>query len=100
MMLGHRIVNHVWVRQSGYTLIGFMTRPTTATQTEFAAKEFETSVAKETTTQLAHEIEEIVRSLRTTIDDDDLIETLLRNRSRVLREADSVQRSEPEPLTQ
>ncbi|KYH24015.1 N-6 DNA methylase [Halalkalicoccus paucihalophilus] len=77
-----------------------MSQSATPTQREFVAEEFETSVTEETTTQLAREIEEIVRSLRRAIGDDDLIEELLRNRSRVLREADSVERSDPEPLTQ
>jgi hypothetical protein len=77
-----------------------MSQSTTPTQREFVAEEFETSVTEETTTQLAREIEEIVRSLRRAIGDDDLIEELLRNPSRILREADSVGRSDPEPLTQ
>lgn len=47
-----------------------MSQSTTAAQTGFVAEEFETSVAEETTTQLAHEIEEIVRSLRTAMTDD------------------------------
>lgn len=77
-----------------------MSQSATPTQSEFVAEEFDTSVTEETTTQLAQEIEAIVRSLRRAIDDDDLIEDLLRNPSRVLREADSVERSDPEPLTQ
>ena len=76
-----------------------MSQFATPTQREFVAEEFETSVTEETTTQLAQEIEEIVRSLRRAIDDDDVIEDLLCNSSRVL-EADSVERSNPEPLTQ
>ena len=77
-----------------------MSQSATPTQSEFVAEEFETSVTEETTTQLAQEIEEIVRSLRRAIDNDDLIEDLLRNPSRVLREDDSVERSDPEPLIQ
>lgn len=77
-----------------------MSQSATPTQSEFAAEEFDTSATEETTTQLAQEIEAIVRSLRRAMDDDDLIEELLRNPSRILREADSVERSDPEPLTQ
>jgi hypothetical protein len=97
----HRIVNTGCVRQAEHNgLTGLMSQSATPTQSEFVAEEFETSVTEETTTQLAQKIEEIVRSLRRAIDDDDVIEELLRNSSRVLREADSVERSDPEPLTQ
>ena len=77
-----------------------MSQSTTPTQSEFVAEEFDTSVTEKTITELAQEIEDSVRSLWRAIDDDDLIEELLRNPSRVLREADSVERSDPEPLTQ
>ncbi len=50
-----------------------MSQSATPTQSEFVAEEFDTSVTEETTTQLAQEIEAIVRSLRRAIDDDDLI---------------------------
>ena len=76
-----------------------MSQSTTPTQSEFVAEEFDTSVTEETTTQLAQEIEAIVCSLRRAIDGDDVIEDPLRNPSHVLREADSVKRSDPEPLT-
>lgn len=49
--------------------------------------------------QLTQEIKEIVRSLRRAIDND-LIKELQRNPFRVLREANSVKCSDPEPLTQ
>ena len=77
-----------------------MSQSTTTTQAEFVSEGFETTVTDETTEQLATTIEDAVRSLRTALESDDLIEELLRNRSRVLREADSVQRGDPEPLTQ
>ena len=59
----------------------------------------ETNVTEETTTQFAQEIEGIIHSLRHAIDDD-LIEELLHNLSQVLSEADSVEQSDPKPLTQ
>lgn len=62
-----------------------MSQSTTATQAEFVAEEFETSITTETTEQLAREIEEIVRSLRRAINDDDLIEELLRAGVREVR---------------
>lgn len=83
-----------------HTLSGFHAHWATPTQREFVTEEFKTSITKETTTQLASEIEEIVRSLRRVIDDDDLTEELLRNPSHVRREADSVERSDPELLIQ
>ena len=87
------------MRQTVHTPFGYLSQSATPTQTEFLAEEFETSVTEETTTQLTGEIEEIVRSLRRAIEDDDLIEELLRNPSRVLWAVDSVERSDPEPLT-
>lgn len=82
-----------------HTPFGYLSQSATPTQTGFIAEEFEISVTEETTTQLTGEIEEIARSLRRAIEDNDLIEELLRNPSRVLQAADSVERSDPEPLT-
>lgn len=61
-----------------------MSQSATPTQSEFVAEEFETSVTEKTTTQLAKEIEAIVPLLRQAVNDDDLIEEVLRNRSWVL----------------
>lgn len=47
-----------------YRPVDLLFQSTTLSQTEFVAKEFETSIAKEITTQLAQAIEETVRSLR------------------------------------
>ncbi len=70
--------------------------------TEFVTEEFETSVEEGAMSRLAGEIESIVRALRAGIGDDDRLETLLRSApgGEVLRERDSVERSDPEPLTQ
>lgn len=51
------------------------------------ADEFDTNVTKEFTTQIAQEIEAIVRTFWRAIADDTLIEELLHYPSRVLREA-------------
>lgn len=70
--------------------------------TEFVVEEFETNVEDATVERLAEELESIVRTLRTEIGDDDRLETLLRSPPgrEVLTERDSVERSDPEPLTQ
>lgn len=68
--------------QTVHTLFGSMSSSTTASQTEFVAEESETGVTEEPSTRLAPATEEIVRSLRHAIDDDDLIEELLWNRLR------------------
>ena len=70
--------------------------------TEFVIEAFETHVEEATVEALAREIESVVRALRAAIEDDERLETLLSSApgSEVLAERDSVERSDPEPLTQ
>jgi hypothetical protein len=70
--------------------------------TEFVTEAFETHVEEATVDLLAREVESIVRVLREAIEDDDRLETLLRSApgKEILAERDSIERSDPEPLTQ
>ncbi|MCH7660391.1 MAG: hypothetical protein IH933_07315, partial [Euryarchaeota archaeon] len=78
------------------------TQPAATVGTEFVVEEFETRVESGAVGELAIEIEEIVRRFRGAIGDDDRLETLFRSPpgKEILTERDSVERSDPEPLTQ
>lgn len=78
------------------------TQPAATVGTEFVIEEFETRVESGAVGELATEIEEIVRRFRGAIGDDDRLETLFRSPpgKEILTERDSVERSDPEPLTQ
>jgi hypothetical protein len=70
--------------------------------TEFVTEEFETVVETAEIERFASAIEDIVRALRSEITTDDRLEALLRSEpgGEVLRENDSADRLDPEPLTQ
>ncbi|MCU4753428.1 hypothetical protein OB919_15800 [Halobacteria archaeon AArc-curdl1] len=76
--------------------------PDTSVATEFVLQEFETEVDPDDVQHFAEQIEGIVRTLRSRVVSDDRLEELLRSGpgTNVLRENDSKERSDPEPLTQ
>lgn len=72
-----------------------------AISSEFLTEEFDIHVSEEEIQQLATEVEDIVRALRSQITSDDTLEDFLRetSSSRILQSKDTVEQEDPEPFT-